>query len=67
MRWRNSDSLQAGRSRYRIPVQAEFSVYVDPENHPTSWTMDTGTSLGVKRPEDDADHPPTSNAGLQMG
>jgi hypothetical protein len=57
---RYSDSLQAGRSGDRIPVGASFSAQVQtgPGAHPASYTMGTGSFLGVKRPGRGVDHPP---------
>jgi hypothetical protein len=50
---RYNDSLQAGRSEFRTPVGAGFSVpdQAGPRAHPASSTMGTGfLSPGVKRP-----------------
>ena len=57
---RYSDSLQAGRSGDRIPVEAKFSAHVKtgPGAHPASYTMGTGSLLGVKRPGRGVDPPP---------
>jgi hypothetical protein len=43
-------------ARVSVPVQT------DPEAHPASYTMGTGSSPGVKRPGRGVDHPPTSSA-----
>ena len=40
------------RWRFSAPVQT------DPGVHPASYTMGTGSFLGVKRPGRDVDHPP---------
>ena len=58
-----SDSLRAGRYGDRIPVGARFSapVQTDPEAHPASCTIGTGSFPGVKRPGRDVDHPPPSS------
>ena len=58
-RSRYSDSLEVGRSRDPIPVGARFStpVQTGPGAHPASYTMGTGSLLGVKRPGRDVDHP----------
>ena len=47
---RDSDSLQAGRSGYRIPVDAIFSapIQTGPEANPASYTLCTGSLPGVK-------------------
>ena len=62
---RYSDSLRAGRSVERIPVRGggcEFfpSIQTGTGAHPASYTMGTGSFLGVKRPGRGADHPPPS-------
>ena len=59
---RYSDSLRAGMSGNRIPVEAKFSapVLTSPESYPTSYTMGTGSFPEVKRPGRGADHPPPS-------
>jgi hypothetical protein len=48
-----SEVVRAGSSGDRIPMGARFSVPVrnDPGAHPASYTMGTGSSPGVKRPE----------------
>jgi len=55
-----TDSLRAGRSGDRIPVEARFSapVQTGPGAHPASYTMGTGSFPGVKRPRRGVDHPP---------
>jgi hypothetical protein len=55
-----SDSLRAGRSGVRIPVNARFSAPVQtvPVAHLTFCTVGTGSFSGVKRPERGVDHPP---------
>jgi hypothetical protein len=57
---RYSDSLRAGRSGDRIPVGARFStpVHTGPGAHAASFTMDTGSFPGVKRPGSGINHPP---------
>ena len=57
----------AGRSGDRIPVGARFSapVQTGPGAHPSSYTMGTGSLLGVKRPGSGADHPPPSSAKVK--
>ena len=64
---RYSDSLQAGRSWDRIPVGSRFSAYVQTgsEAHPATYTMSTGSFLGVKRPGSGVDHPPSSSAEIK--
>ena len=56
---RYSDSLRAGRSGDRIPVQATFSapVQTGPRDHPAFYTMGTRSFPGVKRPGRGVDHP----------
>jgi hypothetical protein len=62
-----SDSLQAMWSGDRIPLGARSSVPVqtDPGAHPTSYTMGTGSFLGVKRPGRGVSHPPPSSAKVK--
>ena len=57
-RSRYSDSLRAGRSGDRIPVEARFSAPVQtcPGDHPASYTMGTGSFPGVKQPGRGVDH-----------
>jgi hypothetical protein len=57
-------NLGTGRSGDRIPVGARFSapVRTDPEAHPASYTMGTGSFPGVKRPGRRFDHPTPSSA-----
>ena len=43
-------------ARFSPPVQTGS------EAHPASYTMGTGSFLGVKRPERGVDHPPPSSA-----
>jgi hypothetical protein len=61
-RSRYSDSVRAGRSGDRIPVEARFSatVQTSPEAHPASYTMGTGSFPRAKWPG--RDHPPPSTA-----
>jgi len=61
------DSLPAGRSGDRIPLGARFStpVQTDPGDHPASYTMDTVSFPGIKRPGRGFDHPPLSNAEVK--
>jgi hypothetical protein len=62
--FRYGDSLRAGGpgiesrwgSRFSAPVQT------GPGAHPASSTVGTGSFPGVKRPERDVDHPPSSSA-----
>jgi len=46
---------------------ARFSATVQtgPGAHPASYTMDTESFPGVKRPERGVDHPPTSSAEIE--
>jgi len=55
-----SDSLRAGRSGDRIPVEARFSapVQTGPGTRPAPCTMRTGPFPGVKWPGRGVDHPP---------
>ena len=46
-------------ARFSAPVQT------GPGAHPASYTMGTGSLLGVKRPGRGADHPPPSNAEVK--
>ena len=57
---RYSDSLRAGRPVDRIPVGARFSapVQTDTGANPASYTMDTGSFPGVKRPLRGVEHLP---------
>jgi hypothetical protein len=56
----HSDSLRAGRSGDRIPAGAGFSapVQTGPGAHLASYTMGTGSFLGVKRSGRGADPTP---------
>jgi len=51
----------------RIPVGAKFfaPVQTSPGANLASYTMDTGSFPGIKRPGRDADHPPTSSAEFE--
>ena len=40
-------------------------VQTDPVAHPATYTMGTGTILGVKRPGRGVDHPPPSSAEVK--
>jgi hypothetical protein len=48
-------------------VGARFSAPVQTgrETHPASYTMGTGSFLGVKRPGRDVDHPPSSSTEVK--
>jgi len=46
-------------TRFPAPVQT------DPEAHPASYTMGTGSFPGLKRPGRGVDHPPTSSAEVK--
>ena len=54
------DSLRTRRSGDQIPVEARISetVQTGAGVHPASYTMGTGSFLGVKRPGRDVDHIP---------
>jgi len=61
----NAVTLTVGRvsaveSGDRIPVGARSSasVQTSPVAHPASYTVGTGSFLGVKRPGRGVDHPP---------
>jgi DNA-binding sugar fermentation-stimulating protein len=62
-----TDSLRAGRSGDRIPVEARFSapVQTGPGVHPASYTMGTGSFPGVKRPGRGVDHRHSSSARVK--
>jgi hypothetical protein len=61
---RYNNSLRAGRSGDRIPLEARFSapVQTGPGAQPASYTIGTGSYMGVKRPERGVDHPTTFSA-----
>jgi hypothetical protein len=63
-----AQSVRAGRSRDRIPVEARFFAHVQtgPGAHPATCTMGTGSFPGVKRPGRDADHPPPPSAEVEL-
>jgi hypothetical protein len=62
-----SDWLQAGRSGIESRWGARFFTHIQagPEAHPASYTMGTGSFLGVKRLGRGADHPPPSSAEVK--
>jgi hypothetical protein len=62
-----TNSLRAGRSGDRIPVEARLSAPVQngPGTHPGSYTMCTGSFPGVKRPWRGVDHPLPSSAEVK--
>ena len=64
---RYRDLLWARRSGDWIPVGARFSarVHNGPESLPASYTMNTGTSLAVKRPGPDVVYPSLSTAEVK--
>lgn len=43
------------------------AIQTGPEVHPVSCSVGTGSFPGAKRQERDAEYPPPSRAGLQMG
>jgi hypothetical protein len=51
----------------RSPVEARFSspVHTGPGSHPASYTMGTGSVLGVKRPGRGVNHPPPPSAEVK--
>ena len=65
---RYSDSLRAGWSGNRIPVQPRFSAsfQTDPGAHPASCTMGTGSFPGANRPGRGVDQPPPSSAEVKV-
>jgi hypothetical protein len=64
---RYSDSLRAGRSGDRIPVEARLSTPVQngPGSHPASHTIGTGSFIRVKWPGRGVDHPRPSSAEVK--
>jgi hypothetical protein len=64
---RYSDSLQAGQYWDRVLVRMRFSlpIQTDPEAHPASTTVGTGSFLGVKQPGHGVDYPPPSIAEVK--
>ena len=62
-----ADSLRAGRSGDRIPVEERFSppVQTGPGAHPASHTMGTESFQVVKRPGRGVDHPLPSRAEVK--
>ena len=63
---RYSDSLQAGRSGDRIPLEATLSapVQTGPGAHPATNTVGTGSFPGPKRPV--VDHPTASSPEVNL-
>ena len=61
---RYSDTLRAGGSGDRIPVEVRLTapVQAGPWTHPALYTMGTGSFPGVKRPVRGVDHPAPSSA-----
>ena len=57
---RHSDSLRAGRSGHRIPVEARFSArgQIGPGAKPSFYAMGAGLFLRVKRQRRGVNHPP---------
>jgi hypothetical protein len=60
-------TLRAGRSGDRIPAGSRISAPVQAgcEAHLATYTMGTGSFLGVKRPGRDVDHPTPSSAEVK--
>ena len=63
------DGIATGRCGDRIPVGTRLSAPVQTGRgaHPTSYTMGTGSFLGVKEPGRDVDHPPPSSPEVKEG
>jgi hypothetical protein len=63
------DSLRAGRSGDRIPVEARYfaPVQTGQRAHPASYTMVTGLFPGVMRPGLDGNHPHPTSADVKEG
>jgi len=62
-----SDSLRAGWSGYRVPLAARISTPFQtcPGAHPASYTVDTRSFQGLKRPGRGVDHPPASSSEVK--
>jgi len=48
-----------------VGARVFVSVQIGPGAHPASYTMDTGSFPGVKRPGRGIDHPPPSRAEVE--
>jgi len=48
-----------------VGVRFSAPVLTGSEAHPASYTRDTGSLPGLKRPERGVDHPPTSRAEVK--
>jgi len=61
------DLLWAGRFGDRIPVGTRYFIPVQTgsDSHPSSYTMATGSFLGVKQLERGVDYPPPSSAKVK--
>jgi len=57
--------LDGPRIEFRWGARFFAPVQTGPEAHPASYTMGTGSFLGVKRPRRDVDHPLTSSAEVK--
>jgi len=59
--------IVTGRSEDQNPVEARFSapLQTGPGAHPASYTMGTGSFLGVKRSGCGIDYPPPSSAEVK--